>query len=207
MPKTDGHITKQKILTIAEKLFSEKGYDGTSVDEIARLSKVNKATVYYHFKNKREVLDVLTRSILVEAKKMINQSIHDSHNNSNRGLFRKHLEDLIRFMTGKSRLIKILVMESLKTGNGYDSLYRCADMIMDNEKDGVYQILDSNDHLPFNSKTEYLVYEFFTGFIPIIMFVALEDSWAEYYKCEKNKMVELFIDSFERSHMSVHQDI
>lgn len=44
------------ILDAALHLFSEKGYDLTSTDEIATLAGVSKATVYSHFKSKEELL-------------------------------------------------------------------------------------------------------------------------------------------------------
>ena len=31
MPKKDGYKTREKILQVAEKLFSELGFDGTSI--------------------------------------------------------------------------------------------------------------------------------------------------------------------------------
>ena len=50
MSRTGGEKTKKKILLIAERLFAQNGYDGTSVQDIAREAEVNKALIYYHFK-------------------------------------------------------------------------------------------------------------------------------------------------------------
>ncbi|MFO8101883.1 MAG: TetR/AcrR family transcriptional regulator [Dehalococcoidia bacterium] len=44
------------ILQAAEKLFGEKGYQGVSVDEIARHAGVAKGLVNYHFGNKENLL-------------------------------------------------------------------------------------------------------------------------------------------------------
>lgn len=44
--------TKGNILDTARKLFAEKGFEGCSMDLIAARAKVNKATIYYHFKDK-----------------------------------------------------------------------------------------------------------------------------------------------------------
>ncbi|MBN2545579.1 MAG: TetR/AcrR family transcriptional regulator [Spirochaetes bacterium] len=206
MPKTNGYITKENILKISEKLFSEKGYDGTSVDEIANLCKINKATVYYHFKSKEQILNSVMHSILDEAKKIVNISIDEMHNNSDVKSIRSYIEALINFMTNKKKLVSIIIMESLKSKNKLDLLFKCADLIIDHENDGVYQKLNKHDEFPFNNKNEYLVYEFFTGFIPIIMYIVLEDKWSEYYNCKKEKMIEYFIEAFERSHMSVHKE-
>ena len=40
-----GDITKEKILTAAEDIFSEKGFSGARVDEIAQASGVNKRLI------------------------------------------------------------------------------------------------------------------------------------------------------------------
>ncbi len=37
------------------KLFSEKGYEQTSMEEIAREAEIGKATIYGYFKNKQEI--------------------------------------------------------------------------------------------------------------------------------------------------------
>ncbi|PLX15302.1 MAG: hypothetical protein C0601_13375 [Candidatus Muiribacterium halophilum] len=37
-----------RIVSVALKVFSEYGYAGSSMDDIAKKAKVNKATIYYH---------------------------------------------------------------------------------------------------------------------------------------------------------------
>ena len=53
-------ITRERILKAAERLFAERGYDGTSVRTIVAKAKVNQAAINYHFEGKdglyREVL-------------------------------------------------------------------------------------------------------------------------------------------------------
>jgi AcrR family transcriptional regulator len=46
---------RRAILAAATTLFLDKGYDGTSVDEIAALAEVSKRTVYQHFGNKEQL--------------------------------------------------------------------------------------------------------------------------------------------------------
>jgi len=47
--------TKEKILETAAELFAEKGFDGTSVRDIAKAAEVNLAAINYHFKNKENL--------------------------------------------------------------------------------------------------------------------------------------------------------
>lgn len=51
--------TKRKIFEISLKLFSEKGYDATSIEEITATVGVAKGTLYYHFNNKEEIFNFL----------------------------------------------------------------------------------------------------------------------------------------------------
>ncbi|MBO4292095.1 MAG: TetR/AcrR family transcriptional regulator [Lachnospiraceae bacterium] len=51
--------TKDKLLDAAVNLFSEKGYDGTSVDEIAASIGIKGPTLYKHFKGKEALLTAI----------------------------------------------------------------------------------------------------------------------------------------------------
>jgi AcrR family transcriptional regulator len=53
--RRDAKATKAKILQEARTLFSKRGFDATTIDDIANVSNVNKALIYYYFKNKAEL--------------------------------------------------------------------------------------------------------------------------------------------------------
>ncbi len=69
---------KEKILTIAQGIFARFGIRKTTMDEIAKKSRIGKATLYYYFKNKedvfREVIQkesiILKETIEAELKKV-----------------------------------------------------------------------------------------------------------------------------------------
>src|SRR5262249_33846507 len=48
--------TRDRILDVALDLFIEKGFDGTSLREIAERLGVTKAALYYHFASKDDIL-------------------------------------------------------------------------------------------------------------------------------------------------------
>jgi AcrR family transcriptional regulator len=52
-PRSD---TRQRILDVALGLFTEQGYDGTSLRQIAEKLGVTKAALYYHFESKNDIL-------------------------------------------------------------------------------------------------------------------------------------------------------
>ncbi len=55
--------TRQAVLDTARRLFAERGYDATSLQEIADAMGVRKANVYYYFKTKSALLAELLGSL------------------------------------------------------------------------------------------------------------------------------------------------
>jgi AcrR family transcriptional regulator len=56
--------TRQRILRVATELFSEQGYDGTSLRQLADRLGFTKAALYYHFQSKDEILEALIDPVL-----------------------------------------------------------------------------------------------------------------------------------------------
>lgn len=52
-------IAKNKIMSAAAKLFSEKGYDETTMQDIMQISGLSKGAIYHYFNSKQEILDFL----------------------------------------------------------------------------------------------------------------------------------------------------
>lgn len=55
-----GKSTKSNIAAAAWKLFHEKGYNGTTVDDIIELSNTSKGSFYYYFNTKDDLLNTLS---------------------------------------------------------------------------------------------------------------------------------------------------
>lgn len=73
--------TKRKIFETSMKLFAEKGYDATSIEEITATVGVAKGTLYYNFSSKEEIFQFL----IEEGVKLLKNSISiktDKLNNS-----------------------------------------------------------------------------------------------------------------------------
>jgi len=64
--KRDAKASKESIVQNAIKLFSKKGYAGTSMDELASLCNLNKAMIFYYFKNKKGLYEAVMQEILEE---------------------------------------------------------------------------------------------------------------------------------------------
>ncbi|WEK46260.1 MAG: TetR/AcrR family transcriptional regulator [Candidatus Andeanibacterium colombiense] len=71
---------RASILREAARQFYTKGYDGTRIDEIASVLGVTKPFIYYHFKNKTELLDeicVRATAVSGEALEMVAEQNHE----------------------------------------------------------------------------------------------------------------------------------
>ena len=51
--------TKDKILNEALKMFSDLGYKSVSIRDIAKKVDIKESSIYYHFKNKQDILDLV----------------------------------------------------------------------------------------------------------------------------------------------------
>lgn len=60
--------TRRRILDAAKRLFSTKGFDKTTVDEIAKLAKISTPTVFTLFKSKEGLLKELMNDVLFGPK-------------------------------------------------------------------------------------------------------------------------------------------
>lgn len=59
--------TRGAVFLAAAHAFSARGYDGVGVDDIARAARVNKAMIYYHFKDKLTLYREIVRDMLRDA--------------------------------------------------------------------------------------------------------------------------------------------
>jgi AcrR family transcriptional regulator len=57
---------KDKIKEVAIDLFYKKSYFGTSIRDIARLSGIKKASIYYHYSNKEDILVDIFKTTMME---------------------------------------------------------------------------------------------------------------------------------------------
>lgn len=120
---------KIQILTVAEKLFSEKGFEGTSIRDISKHAKINIAMVSYYFGSKDKLLESLiihkTADLKLQIESLQHEDLHplDKVNklveiyinriNCNRGIFRVlHFE-----LASKKREQSFAVFTELKKGN------------------------------------------------------------------------------------------
>lgn len=69
-----GEALRNKILTTALELFSERGYFNTSIHDIRRAAGVSTGAIYHHFKNK----EALAKSLYEELLRQMDLAIEEA---------------------------------------------------------------------------------------------------------------------------------
>ena len=72
MPKKyNSQATIENILMVSAKLFLEKGFDKTSIQDIAEAAGISKGAIYHHFKSKDEIISAVTENQTQTTKSML----------------------------------------------------------------------------------------------------------------------------------------
>ncbi len=72
--------TKASILSVANKLFSRFGFQKTSMDEIAKIARKAKGSLYYHFPNKEELFKEVIAQEFENVKNQLSIIVCDNLN-------------------------------------------------------------------------------------------------------------------------------
>lgn len=78
MNKRDGQqplpdSTEQKIFDAAHEIFTQKGMDGTKMQEIADLAGINKALLHYYYRTKEKLFEAVAKAVIGTAVPVIRQ--------------------------------------------------------------------------------------------------------------------------------------
>ncbi|AEI41919.1 TetR/AcrR family transcriptional regulator [Paenibacillus mucilaginosus] len=68
-----GKITRKHIVEMADRLFYQRGYEHTSLADIADFVQISKGNFYYHFKSKDEILAAVIQLRLENTRNMLMQ--------------------------------------------------------------------------------------------------------------------------------------
>ncbi|MEU1042275.1 TetR/AcrR family transcriptional regulator [Streptomyces sp. NPDC005551] len=97
--------TRQRIQDVALELFSEQGYEKTSLREIAEHLDVTKAALYYHFKTKEEILISLFEDLTRPLDELIDWGRRQPHSlDTKQEVLRRYSQAL----TGASPLFRFM---------------------------------------------------------------------------------------------------
>jgi len=106
--------TRQHILKTAEHIFARDGFAGARMDEIARMAQVNKAMIYYHIGNKRELYAEVLHHIFSNAIDRFRTSIQEAETPEMK--LRQYLRNIVQTIGKNPGAAAILVREQATGG-------------------------------------------------------------------------------------------
>lgn len=110
-------VTRDRIMRAAERLFAERGYEGTSVRAIVAKARVNQAAINYHFDGKdglyREVLRTAFRAMTEDQLAHAEETKAMSREDALRSFIRRQLHPLMG-RDEYSRYMRIFNWETLR---------------------------------------------------------------------------------------------
>lgn len=169
--KTNENLdVKDRILDASEDLFSSKGYDATSMEQIAKKAEVTKSLIYYYFESKEKILEELISKYLFSTMKEKKDIL--SSDLSDRSLIEQSMLKGFVFLFKNKRMMRIFLTEMLKDNIRNDYLCKMIqDMITASTTNLKSLGIDIKDD------DEFAMYSFFFGLAPIIAFMLLGDTW------------------------------
>jgi AcrR family transcriptional regulator len=174
--------TRQAILHTAEKSFAARGFDGARVDEIARETGVNQATIYYYFKSKEELFNAVIEARLADAQKF-RQEMKE---------VRPEPEILSRqvldFVLEQRDFLKILMLETLTSSSSNHWIFRLMDFI---------RTAPSDSEEPAVEKKHWKLAWFYFAMFPAAAFSVFHEQWSDYFKTDLDDDKDCFARSLK----------
>lgn len=98
--KEEAQQTRETILMAALDMFCDKGYSRTTFDEIAKKINLTKGAVYWHFRNKPDIIKALIIEAFERNQAAINREISEVNT----------LDDLLRYFKYAAQIVKTAPM-------------------------------------------------------------------------------------------------
>ena len=76
-PRSAQH-TRAQLLDAAEALFAERGFDATRLEDVARAVGIRRASIVYHFRDKRAVYHAVLERVLEALRQALSQALAGS---------------------------------------------------------------------------------------------------------------------------------
>jgi AcrR family transcriptional regulator len=120
-----GPERREQLIGVAREIFAEKGYEATSVEEIAERAKVSKPVVYEHFGGKEGIYAVIVDREITELTGRIKEALAPGHP---RRTITRAVEAFLEYIEEEQTGFQILVRDT-PVGVGGGSLSSVMDEI------------------------------------------------------------------------------
>ena len=151
--------TIRRILNAAAKMFSEAGFAGARMDEIAKEAKINKAMIYYHIGDKKALYAKVLHDIIGNAAEHFISNLDE--NQSPEQKLKYYINAVTRTMDQNPFLAPIMIREQASGGQNLPEIIArdfaliigmVTNILEEGEKQGV-----------FIKTTPFTIYSLVTG--------------------------------------------
>jgi len=197
-PMTEFNEKQIEILQVAERLFAEEGFDGTSIRTIAKEASVNIAMISYYFGSKEKLLESLILYRISGAKIQLENIFNDNLSttekmerlidlyitriNNNRSLYH-----ILHFELGsKKRAMDMKVFTQTKQENL--ELFR--KFIQEGQKEGVFRENINIDMIPPTIMGTLLHFQMNRAFFEKSLKLESDEAFEKYIKNELTQHIK-----------------
>ncbi len=181
---------KEVIVDTAKSLFSQKGYDATSMEEIATQAGVPKSLIYYHFKSKEDLLNAIVGRFSSDYEQLLEPGDGEQIGG----------ERYFHFLYANKDFLKIIVGESLKGGGKSIPILDVVRQPLQHESKETNNV----DLLDYQKTHARWVAEFFTSIVPFVMFACYADDWCRYFETDLDAATSDFLTAYKQTHGAYH---
>ncbi|MFL0250564.1 TetR/AcrR family transcriptional regulator [Clostridium neuense] len=189
---------RERILQAAVKIFAEKSFEGSRIEEIASAADVPKSLIYYHFKNKDAILEALTKNFVDEYMNIINSTSSETHKEKAKNLPNRMKDVYYEFGQKNADLVRVIFIDSLKKTKKQPIIFKVIEAMINKESEN--NLGESYD------VQERRIAEFFTSFLPNYAYICFADSWTKYFDIDRRQFDKLYLKVYQETHGAYHKN-
>jgi AcrR family transcriptional regulator len=103
----NGSVTRKEVLDLSADLFAKHGYRSTSLEVVADQLGVTRQALYYHFRNKGEILSALFEQMMTRLETAVSAAAAEDGDDVFLAMLRAHIETAVE----NSDLVALLLHE------------------------------------------------------------------------------------------------
>lgn len=205
MPKNETRDTKKVILTVALRLFSERGYDGVGIRDISKEIGIRESALYKHYSGKQDIFDSILKDIERRYQEEVSTILPENMTNILSGesdvreeLFRISITMFNFYLKTEygSQLRRMLTLEQYRTSEA-GKFFR--ELIIDKGLDYISNVFTSliNDGVYIDSDPMVMALQFYS---PLYLLLSKYDNQPEKYE-EAISFLERHITIFNKIYL------
>jgi len=162
---------KEKILIIAEEEFAKHGYDAVSINDLVKKLDMNKATIYYHYKDKKSLYQTIVKKAITKSNENIKKIFEQEK--ENKTLLRDYVNAIILTIKENPNIVPIALRELANFGANIDESFI---PFVEEEVSALQKVLDGFDlKEEYKNMNIYAFYSFITGTINSFYAIQMSD--------------------------------